>query len=113
MDERPVTRYAKTADGVHIAYQIRGVGPLQLLALAGEGISLDSEDDEPSFATPVWREIPKWCRSRAPAIEGGDGSTHLDPHRWSATRPLDTAGYRTARGSAYLSHTAGVRRQSL
>ena len=50
VDERPTTRYAKTADGVHIAYQIRGVGPLQLLALAGEGISLDSEDDEPSFA---------------------------------------------------------------
>jgi len=50
VDERPVTRYAKTADGVHIAYQVRGVGSLKLLALSGDGISLDSGDDEPSFA---------------------------------------------------------------
>jgi class 3 adenylate cyclase len=49
VDERPVTRYAKTADGVHIAYQVRGVGSLKLLALSGDGISLDSGDDEPSF----------------------------------------------------------------
>jgi len=49
VDERPVTRYAKAADGVHIAYQARGVGSLKLLALSGDGISLDSGDDEPSF----------------------------------------------------------------
>jgi class 3 adenylate cyclase len=50
MEERPTTRYAKAADGVHIAYQVRGVGPLKLLAINGEGIPIDSGDDEPSFA---------------------------------------------------------------
>jgi class 3 adenylate cyclase len=50
VDERPVTRYAKTADGVHVAYQVRGAGSLNLLALGGEGISIDSGDDEPSYA---------------------------------------------------------------
>jgi class 3 adenylate cyclase len=49
VDERPVTRYAKTVDGVHIAYQVQGAGPLRLLAVSGEGIGLDSGDDEPSF----------------------------------------------------------------
>jgi class 3 adenylate cyclase len=50
VDERPVTRYAKTPDGVHIAYQVWGAGSLNLLALSGEGIAIDSGDDEPSFA---------------------------------------------------------------
>ena len=49
MDERPVTRYAKTVDGFHIAYQVQGGGPQRLLAGSGEGVGLDSGDDEPSF----------------------------------------------------------------
>jgi len=49
VDERPVTRYAKTVDGFHIAYQVQGPGPLRLLAGSGEGVGLDSGDDEPSF----------------------------------------------------------------
>ena len=32
---RPETRYAKTADGVHIAYQVAGGGPLDLVYVPG------------------------------------------------------------------------------
>jgi pimeloyl-ACP methyl ester carboxylesterase len=35
MTERPPTRYAKTADGVHIAYQVFGDGPIDLLFVLG------------------------------------------------------------------------------
>jgi len=34
--EQPETRYAKSADGVHIAYQVAGDGPVDLM-LAGIG----------------------------------------------------------------------------
>jgi hypothetical protein len=32
---RPETRYAKTADGVHIAYQVMGEGPFDLVYVPG------------------------------------------------------------------------------
>ena len=31
----PETRYAKTIDGVHIAYQVRGDGPVDLVYVTG------------------------------------------------------------------------------
>ena len=31
----PETRYAKTVDGVHIAYQVRGDGPIDLVFIPG------------------------------------------------------------------------------
>ena len=33
--EMPETRYAKTADGVHIAYQVVGNGPIDLVYVSG------------------------------------------------------------------------------
>jgi hypothetical protein len=36
VDERPVTRYAKAPDGVSIAYQVFGEGPMDLV-MAGYG----------------------------------------------------------------------------
>ena len=49
MDERPVTRLATAPDGVRIAYQVIGDGPLDLLFPAAIGIPLDLFWDEPSF----------------------------------------------------------------
>ena len=42
----PETRYAKTADGVHIAYQVRGNGPVDLVYVAGfaSNFEVDLED---------------------------------------------------------------------
>ena len=33
--ELPETRYAKTVDGVHIAYQVRGDGPIDIFFIHG------------------------------------------------------------------------------
>jgi class 3 adenylate cyclase len=43
-------RYAKTGDGLHIAYQVLGEGPLDLLAFSMALIPIDMMDDEPSLA---------------------------------------------------------------
>ena len=48
MTDIPETRYAKTADGVHIAYQVLGDGPRDLLSFGyGSNFSIDSRDEEP------------------------------------------------------------------
>ena len=38
---RPDTRYVKTADGVHIAYQVVGTGPTDLVFVPGFVVSID------------------------------------------------------------------------
>jgi class 3 adenylate cyclase/alpha-beta hydrolase superfamily lysophospholipase len=43
-------RYAKTGDGFHIAYQVLGEGPLDLLVFSMALIPIDMADDEPSLA---------------------------------------------------------------
>ena len=73
MEERPVTRYATTADGVTHAYQTAGTGPLDLLVLGGFTVPLDLMWEEPSlvrfrnrlsrFTHTVWMEPPTWGAS--------------------------------------------------
>jgi pimeloyl-ACP methyl ester carboxylesterase/class 3 adenylate cyclase len=46
----PETRYAKTADGVHIAYSVTGEGPLDLLLVMGYASHLERIWDEPRLA---------------------------------------------------------------
>jgi class 3 adenylate cyclase len=44
------TRYAKTADGVHVAFQTFGDGPLDLACVGyGNMVSVDMRDEEPHF----------------------------------------------------------------
>jgi len=50
MDERPVMRYAKAPDGVSIAYQVIGNGPIDLLVLSGLAVPVDLLWDDPGFA---------------------------------------------------------------
>lgn len=48
--EGPDTRYARTRDGVHVAYQTLGDGPLDLLCVGyGNMVSIDMRDEEPHF----------------------------------------------------------------
>ena len=35
VDERPITRYATTPDGLSVTYQIAGEGPLDLVVITG------------------------------------------------------------------------------
>ncbi len=46
----PETRYAKTADGVHIAYQIAGDGPVDLVFVMGWTSNVEAMWDEPELA---------------------------------------------------------------
>jgi class 3 adenylate cyclase len=50
-DAMPLTRYARTADGGHVAYQVLGDGPVDLMCVGyGNLVSIDVRDDEPHFA---------------------------------------------------------------
>ena len=50
MSQPPMTRYATTSDGLHIAYQVEGAGPLDLVN-AGDGtlFSIDATDEQPRW----------------------------------------------------------------
>jgi pimeloyl-ACP methyl ester carboxylesterase len=47
---QPETRYAKAADGVHIAYQVVGDGPIDILFVLGWVTHLERMWTEPRFA---------------------------------------------------------------
>ena len=49
----PATRYAKTADGVHIAYHVVGQGPLDLVLLSEWALPLEGRWHEPTTARPL------------------------------------------------------------
>lgn len=46
----PETRYAKTAEGVHIAYQVVGKGPFDIVMVPGIFTHVEYRWEEPSFA---------------------------------------------------------------
>ena len=46
----PQSRYARTADGVHIAYQVHGEGPIDLLMVLGWTTNIEALWEEPSMA---------------------------------------------------------------
>jgi pimeloyl-ACP methyl ester carboxylesterase len=48
--DTPQTKYAKTIDGVYIAYQIVGDGPIDLLYLPGYASNLRWQWELPSYA---------------------------------------------------------------
>jgi pimeloyl-ACP methyl ester carboxylesterase len=47
---KPETRYAKAADGVHIAYQVVGEGPIDLVFVMGWTTNIEAMWDEPRLA---------------------------------------------------------------
>ncbi len=51
---RPDTRYAKSGD-VHIAYQVFGSGPFDLVFVPGFVSNLDAHWDDPGFEHLMWR----------------------------------------------------------
>lgn len=46
----PETRYARAADGTHVAFQIQGQGPVDILIERGWFTNLDHEWEEPILA---------------------------------------------------------------
>jgi class 3 adenylate cyclase len=53
--EIPETKYAKTVDGVHIAYQVRGEGPIDLVFIMGFASNFEVELEDPGMAYFVER----------------------------------------------------------
>jgi len=76
VDERPVTRYAKAPDGVSIAYQVTGDGPLDLVFLPASPSPIDLLWDEPNFVRLARRlggfSRTVWCEARGMGASGGN-----------------------------------------
>src|SRR5262245_40636736 len=75
-DERPVTRYAKASDGVSIAYQVSGAGPLNVVLPTELGIPIDLLWEEPTFVR-VANRLRRFsrivlCEPRGIGASGGD-----------------------------------------
>ena len=51
----PETRYAKTTDGVHVAYQVAGDGPIDMVFVMGWVTNIDAMWAEPKFARMLER----------------------------------------------------------
>jgi hypothetical protein len=81
VDERPVTRYATTPDGVSIAYQVTGDGPLDLVFLSAYTIPIDLLWEEPSFVRVAKRlggfSRTVWCDARGHGASGGNLEDHF------------------------------------
>jgi class 3 adenylate cyclase len=92
------TRYARSGDA-HIAYQILGDGPLDLLYLSSGTISIDSIDEEPGFAR-FHRDLASFSRLIRMDLRGVGLSDPIDPsvppslEQWvgDALAVLDAAG---------------------
>ncbi len=59
--ERPETRFARTADGLHIAYRVVGDGPVDVVYIAGWFSNVDLIWDEPEIA-PFLRQLARHHR---------------------------------------------------
>jgi pimeloyl-ACP methyl ester carboxylesterase/class 3 adenylate cyclase len=92
------TRYARSGDA-HIAYQILGEGPPDILYLSSGTISIDSIDDEPGFAR-FHRDLASFSRLIRMDLRGVGLSDPIDPsipptlERWvgDVLAVLDHAG---------------------
>ena len=77
--DQPATCYARTEDGAHIAYQVLGEGPLDILELSnGTNISIDETSEEPHWERYVSR-LASFCRLIRSDMRGVGLSDPLAP----------------------------------
>src|SRR3712207_5599230 len=74
----PETRYARTADGTHVAYQVNGDGPIDVLVLRAWHSNLDHEWEEPILAG-VYRRLGSLGRVVRLDRRGSGLSDRLEP----------------------------------
>ncbi len=74
----PETRYARTTDGTHVAYQVHGDGPVDLLVLRAWHSNLDHEWTEPVLAG-VYRRLGAVGRVIRLDRRGSGLSDRLEP----------------------------------
>jgi hypothetical protein len=83
VDERPVTRYATSVDGVSVAFQVCGDGPLDLLFPTELGLPVDLLWEDPGFV----RGLMRHGRTRAAKVR-----CDLRHDRWiRGANPCDPA----------------------
>ncbi len=73
----PETRYARAADGTHVAYQVHGEGPIDLLVLRAWYSNLDHEWQEPILAG-IYRRLGSLGRVVRLDRRGTGSSDRLD-----------------------------------
>ena len=98
MIEAPEIRYAKTADGTNLAYQVSGAAPLEMVLMLG-GIPIDLSAEEPgivrlrkrltSFSRAVWFD----ARGRGASEGEPRGAIIEDVFAADLTAVLDAAGF--------------------
>lgn len=98
MDESPVTRYATARDGVSIAYQVTGDGPLDLMFVRASTFPIDLLWDDPSFLRVARRlggfSRTVWFEARGMGASGGNFEDRFDEEiaDGDLTAVLDAAG---------------------
>jgi pimeloyl-ACP methyl ester carboxylesterase len=74
--DAPETRYAKTADGVHVAYQAWGDGPFDLVVVRDPSSPVDLIWEEPSLV-PILERLGGFARNVWMDARGGGSSDAL------------------------------------
>jgi len=99
MTAAPETRYTRSADGINLAYQLTGDGPLDLVFQNGTGIPVDLLSEEPGFVR-LRRRLDTF--SRTVWFEGrGMGASEVTPERrWRERPALTSSRYWTQSGSS-------------
>lgn len=97
VDERPDTRYAKAPDGVMLAYQVTGDGPVDVLFLAAHALPIDLLWEEPSFVHFAKRlsgfSRTVWYEARGIGASGGDNRNRdFEERHADLTAVLNAAG---------------------
>jgi class 3 adenylate cyclase/pimeloyl-ACP methyl ester carboxylesterase len=79
VNELPVTRYAAAPDGVSVAYQVWGSGPLNVVLPTELGVPIDLLWETPAFVR-VARRLERFCRVVLLELRGigASGGDYLD-----------------------------------
>jgi hypothetical protein len=87
--DMPETRYAKTVDGVHIAYQVVGEGPVDLVYVSGWISNVDLNWTHPDYARFL-RRLGSFSRplgSSSSTSEASDYLTECPTRNSQTSRP--------------------------
>ena len=106
---RPVVRYATTADGLEIAYQVLGDGPIDVVIVPGLSSNVDRNADYPLYGGYL-RRFPRFCltivldRRGAGISDREVGSGSAEDRMDDVRAVMDAVGCRRA---ALLGHVEG------
>jgi class 3 adenylate cyclase len=85
--DTPETRYARSADGTNLAYQVSGDGPVDLVFLHGSAIPIDLLSEDPGFIR-VRRRLDSFSRTLWFDVRGL-GASEGDPRDSLAAEIMD------------------------